>query len=462
MRVIRVGVPTRKRTLQRNRLLFLCTIAHRWSSAFVQSVTPPSDALAPLTLRGGSVASMSTTTSQTNSSDPWASLGGGDVNEKKRQYAQGLPAAAAALEAADAPPAGETCATSYNPTQNRAHLFHSLEGMDRYPNYLSRWNMQDVDQLEGALEQQLERIRRQRQSIQERRKGIETLIQEVVQRDGHRWKALMTPPTSWEDVTKRILDPRAAKAIFGSRMFANKQAAPPTIQDVLTGKVAVELDAAKLQTLLDEEFYDVYSFRLLSTDFCKELREYVTALTELCRTEPFAHLQVGRRPVDFDSVGLSWVNDLLFHLIMRPITRHLFQSTESLDDLDWRQGYVAGYSASPTEGKPRERLVTHTDDSEVTLNVGLGDEFEGGELEFRGLRGDKEEGELVGTFLPQPGLALLHAGRQFHDVTQITSGDRFALIIWARSWKGARAQTCPCCWLNRRQDHSCVCGARWN
>jgi hypothetical protein len=186
------------------------------------------------------------------------------------------------------------------------------------------------------------------------------------------------------------------------------------------------------------------------------------ALTELGQSESFAHLQLGRRPVDFDTVGLGWVNDLLFHLIIRPITRHQFQSTESLAELDWRQGYVAGYSASPTEGKPRERLVTHTDDSEVTLNIGLGDEFEGGLLEFRGLRGTAKEGELVGSFQPEEGLALLHSGRQFHDVTQVVAGDRFALIIWARSWKGARSQACPCCWLNRRQDKSCVCGPRWN
>ena len=78
------------------------------------------------------------------------------------------------------------------------------------------------------------------------------------------------------------------------------------------------------------------------------------------------------------------------------------------------------------------------------------------------MRGTPEEGQLLGDFQPQQGLALIHAGRHFHDVTQVTSGDRFAYIIWARSWGGIRSQKCPCCWLNRREGTDCVCGSRWN
>ena len=389
-------------------------------------------------------------------SDPWASLGGGAVNEKLRQHEITLSSSSSPL--AETMPS----TSKYNPSTKRAHLLHALEGMDRYPNYLSRWSLDDVGQLEDALQQQLDRVRQQKLLIEERRRDIEKLVEVLVEQDGGRWKHLLTPPTTWDYVKDHILDPSASKAILGSQTFASKQADTPNVQEVLRGQVDVELDTAKLQRLMDEEFFDVYSFRLLSTHFCKELREFVMALTEVGKSESFAHLQFGRRAVDFDTVGLGWVNDLLFHLIMRPMTRHLFQSTESLDDLDWRQGYVAGYSASPTDGKPRERLVTHTDDSEVTLNIGLGDGFEGGLLEFRGLRGTDHEGELVGTFQPEEGVALIHAGRHFHDVTQVTSGDRFAFIIWARSWKGVRSQTCPCCWLNRRQDNSCSCGPRWN
>lgn len=162
-------------------------------------------------------------------------------------------------------------------------------------------------------------------------------------------------------------------------------------------------------------------------------------------------------------MGLSWINKLLFHLVVRPISRQLFKETELQGgDLDFCHGYVAFYAASPTTSAPRERLVAHTDDSEVTLNVCIGDEFEGGALNFRGLRGTDEAGQLLGTFEPKLGTALLHAGRHFHEVTQVTAGNRHVYIMWARSWGSTRATECPCCYLNRRKVNSCVCGPRWN
>jgi hypothetical protein len=156
----------------------------------------------------------------------------------------------------------------------------------------------------------------------------------------------------------------------------------------------------------------------------------------------------------------------MLHLILRPMSAHLYQETENMGkagDLDWRQGYVTAYSVSPTQSKPRQRLVPHTDDSEVTLNICLGDVFEGGLLHFWGLRGSQDSGGSThsGEYQPQVGRALLHSGRQLHEVTEITAGNRFAYIMWARSWSGTRATTCPCCWLNRREDNSCTCGPRW-
>ena len=146
------------------------------------------------------------------------------------------------------------------------------------------------------------------------------------------------------------------------------------------------------------------------------------------------------------------------------MSSHLFKTTEMGEgDLDFRHGYIAAYSAKPTDTKPRQRLVPHTDDSEVTLNLCIGEQFEGGELQFWGLRGTADEGTLVGNFRPQIGRALLHAGRNLHEVQTVTEGNRFALIIWSR-WSGIRAKSCPCCWLNRRKDakKACVCGPRWN
>ena len=210
------------------------------------------------------------------------------------------------------------------------------------------------------------------------------------------------------------------------------------------------------------------------TQFCHLLRTTLRELSELSECEEFCNLQFGRRPIDLDSVGLGWITDMLLHLFIQPITRQLFETTEQLVDndspdsspiLDWRQGYVAGYSSKPTanKGATRQRLVPHTDDAEVTLNCCLGDTFEGGNVEFYGLRGTNEEGHLNGILMrPDVGRAVIHSGRHLHSVSEVTAGDRYSFIVWSRSWGHFRRYTCPCCFLNRRQDTKCICQMRWN
>ena len=228
---------------------------------------------------------------------------------------------------------------------------------------------------------------------------------------------------------------------------------------------------------LSHNIHFLYLMTQITNQFCgllrKTLGELSTLAEELDDISP-----LGRRPIDLDTIGLGWITDLLYHMFIVPISSHLFATTEKLtqhDDksesnttqiLDWRQGYVAGYSAVPAErtGATRHRLVPHTDDSEITLNCCLREEtFEGGSVVFSGLRGTPTEGQLVGEVQrPSVGTALLHAGRHLHAVSDVTKGDRYALIIWTRSWGRLRHNTCPCCWLNRRQDSTCICDKRWN
>ena len=56
-------------------------------------------------------------------------LGGGAINEKQRTL-------------------GDDTASNtrhFDPLTQKSHLWHALEGLDRYPNYLSRWNDQDAN-----------------------------------------------------------------------------------------------------------------------------------------------------------------------------------------------------------------------------------------------------------------------------------------------------------------------------
>ncbi|CAB9505104.1 Procollagen-lysine 2-oxoglutarate 5-dioxygenase [Seminavis robusta] len=391
-------------------------------------------------------------------------VGGGAINEKKREFNRLTEDNN--NETHNETQQLESSGSQYDPSNRQAHLFHALEGLTRYPNYLQRWQEEDIDRLETTLEERLTMVRQQKQTLQRKRTAIQSLVQIVLAESPNkeRWQKLLQPCQTWQEVRERILDPKAAEAIFQSKMFSSKyNKTIPTVEAVVKGDTRVNLDAECLEGLLDEEMYDVFSFRLLSLEFCKDLRDFIKELASASETKEDLR-EFGRRPFNLDLVGLGWVNDLLFHLVMKPVARQLFLQSEGLmSDLDWRHGYIAGYSATPDgTGKPRDRLVVHTDDSECTLNINIGDVFEGGLLEFRGLRGTEEEGQLMGTFEPQMGLAVIHVGRHFHDVTKVTKGDRFAFIIWARSWGGIRSEKCPCCWLNRREGSTCICGARWN
>lgn len=395
-----------------------------------------------------------TRTLASSMSDPSQKIGGGAINEKKRL-----------LDNDETTDQTEREFSGFDPNR-RSHLMHAIEGLDRYPNYLSRWSETDILLLEKSLHNQLSLVKTQKQQIQERREALQKLVEQVCEKEPI-WREFLSAPETWQDIKSNILDSRASKAIFRSKNFqiSKNNTSIPSVQDVIRGETKIDLDAGHLETLMEEEMFDVYSFPLLAKSFCSKLQKYIQRIIkELEENSEFSWLTRGSTK-DLDNLGLQWLNSLLFHLVVRPMSQHLYMETEtSGGDLDWRQGYIAAYSADPTDTKPRQRLVPHTDDSEVTLNVCVGEKFDGGLLQFWGLRGTSEAGTLVGDYDPVVGRALIHSGRHLHEVTEVTSGNRFAYILWARSWSGVRAETCPCCWLNRRENEnsSCICGRKWN
>jgi hypothetical protein len=290
-------------------------------------------------------------------------IGGGAVNEKKRLFPEkGL----LSKEKSGVVEDEQTLSSSaYDPMQHRAHLLHALEGLDRYPNYLSRWQDDDIDLLEGALQERLKQVREHKSKMTQQRLEMKQLLQEFLNQHSE-WKDFVQAPSTWEEIQSAILHPRANETIFRSKFFQLKRDGV-SVEDVLSGKTPVILDAAFLQELMDEEVFDVYSFPLLSSDFCHKLHRFVSAFMSHLESSP--SLQSPTRGIhkDLDNMGMKWLNDLLFQLVVRPISSHLYKDTElEGGDLDWRQGFVASYSADPTQSKPRQRLVPHTDDAEVS------------------------------------------------------------------------------------------------
>ena len=471
--------------------------------------------------------------------DPWSRMGGGAINEKPRRgttlHHQQPPHVKSSLpQQAQAPPRTH----GFDPQTHQAHLYHALEGLHRYPNYLSRFSDEsDLDALEQALQQQLQTVQSQRQRQRRHKQAWQQLVADYWKEHNDRTAApppsssspqqqdtkdqlhtdkddddddtkqfndkkrmdllLQEGPTSWEQLIHYVLHPRLVQTLlFQSPQFRvssssnkKKKKQRPTIHQVLTGTVSIHYTAGSLEQFLyrhgannyddddddddsmdedsmnDDDTMTSVSFPLLQREFCNAIVQYRQGLVDrVSRRQQEQEQQLSsssscpdsdddclllasllRRPLDLDTIGLSWINDLLLQLVVRPLARHLYSNHHNHNkgngwDLDWRQGYIAAYAPQPgtTWDKPRQHLVTHTDDSEVTLNLGLGPHkrLQGsGAVELRGIRGGtaETEGRLVHSYHPRQGRALLHIGRRFHNVTPVHHGNRYALILWTRS-----------------------------
>lgn len=218
---------------------------------FVSSTAATSFPEISLSFRGGASKKMSTNRIDAPSPNRYVTVGGGAINEKKRNIKETNGTKSERI-------------SGFNPIKSKSHLMHAIEGMDRYPNYLSRWSEQDMDRLEEGLEHQLQKVRAQKIDVMERRRGIEVMVMRLVEQN-EEWSQLLKPPEAWSDVCDEILDSRAATAIFKSKQFAccSKQ---PTVKQVLNGDVVIQLNPYLLEELMEEEFFDVYSLPLLSIE----------------------------------------------------------------------------------------------------------------------------------------------------------------------------------------------------
>ena len=145
-----------------------------------------------------------------------------------------------------------------------------------------------------------------------------------------------------------------------------------------------------------------------------------------------------------DDVGLSpWVRGLIARRVA-PVAALLFPHLASCG-LDEHHAFTVDYGL----GRDLD-LGFHMDDSEVTLNLCLGERFEGGELYFRGERCQWHRDaawrhEECCEVSHRPGVAYLHAGPNRHGTAPVTSGRRVNLIIWCRSrcYRERTQGSCP-------------------
>lgn len=218
-----------------------------------------------------------------------ASIGGGAINEKPRLY-QGQSNDGSSEYGGGG---------AWNPTDELSHMLHALVGLDRYPNYLGRFrDAKDIELLESALQSRLEDVRQQKSEILERRRGIRELVSVYLDVEGgpgrtsDLWSnhATFSHPKSWADLRGRnILQDQAFEVAHRSisKVLATKRyktksrknhkqkigateekSASPTVEDVIMGKVHVDLDPSLLEDWISQEMFDVYSFPLFTEEVC--------------------------------------------------------------------------------------------------------------------------------------------------------------------------------------------------
>ena len=230
------------------------------------------------------LASLHLTTAMADASN---AIGGGAINEKPRFYNPNTPSNPSANENGE-----------WDPEQQVSHMLHAIVGLDRYPNYMARFHdIRDVDALENALKQTLDKVEQQKSDLVERRRGINELVchynklkkenktqssdgtsendEKMHKAESHIWGSDLSPPKSWDELKRRnILNDDAFRIAFKS-MKTNPYR-HCELQDIISGDVDLNLNPSLLEDLMDQEMFDVYSFPLLTAEV--SLKAYIINL----------------------------------------------------------------------------------------------------------------------------------------------------------------------------------------
>lgn len=204
------------------------------------------------------------------------------------------------------------------------------------------------------------------------------------------------------------------------------------------GAAAALCAAALAESHIVEEAPGIFSFDLFTADFCELLLREVDTFeaTSLPRRRPNT---MNRHGLIVNEIGMAPLLTELLRRVISPLTAAFFTNEVFAASLDHHHSFVVAYSRKGQGGDVG--LDMHHDASEVTLNVCLGRGFRGGALRFCGRFGGAAHRANVCVLEHKPGRAFLHLGRQRHGADDIEAGERYNLIVWARSsaFRGAAA-----------------------
>ena len=197
---------------------------------------------------------------------------------------------------------------------------------------------------------------------------------------------------------------------------------------------------------------DVWAFELFDPPTCAAMGERFGAWSAACRGAKGRPNSMNRNGLLLDEAGwTSSFSDVLLARVLRPLAAVLFPG-DGGGSLDNHRVFTVAYdcraggSAAAAEAFD-VALSTHFDNAEVTANVNIDGDWEGGELLlYGGAERDAPARHPTLTFAHRRGVALLHRGRELHAARPITSGFRTNLVFWGRSTAHRHAVAgCPMC-----------------
>lgn len=241
----------------------------------------------------------------------------------------------------------------------------------------------------------------------------------------HRTRALNTAS---DTVAQRYEPHRRHRALFEPAKITRWL--HPEFRQLLDDAGVAEAADKPARYGVTEEAAGVFSFPLLTDDACEMLIEEVEHFQETGLP--------ARRPNSMNNYGLV-LNEIglrptlsALQTTIHPLALAVFPREAAT--FDGHHSFVVSYRPDEDRG-----LDMHVDDSDVTLNVCLGREFEASGLTFCGSLGAADHRLVSHKYKHQRGRALLHLGRRRHGADDIASGHRVNLIMW--NWNSAYRQT---------------------
>lgn len=202
--------------------------------------------------------------------------------------------------------------------------------------------------------------------------------------------------------------------------FSSPGADPPPMDDA---PVSIP---DSIRDVLRTEMEGVYSFNVFDGAFVDMFNEEVGNFYAVSEERDIPV----RRPnsmnnygVILNEIGMRPMISAFQREYLWPVARHLFPIEAS--QFDGHHSFMVRYRAGEDLG-----LDMHTDDSDVTFNVCLGEVFTGATLSFCGMFGAPGHRRHEHTYRHEVGRAVLHLGNRRHGADDIETGRRSNLIVW--------------------------------